>query len=55
MEDVTPGDEGCVVDRVDDWTFKVGHHFHVVVIFHVVGFDDGLFAVYDHEFCVKSS
>ena len=55
LESITPCDKRGVVDGIDNGTFEVGHHFHVVVIFHVVAFDDGNFSIHDHELCMKCS
>ena len=54
LESITPRDKRGVVDGIHNRTFEMGHHFHVVVVFHVVAFDDGNFSIYNHEFCVES-
>ena len=55
MEWQTPGDEGSIIDRVHDGSFKMGHHLHVIVVFSVVAFNHSHFAIHDHEFGVKGA
>ena len=55
FESVAPRNEGGIVDRIDDGTFEMRHHLHIVVVFHVVAFDDGDFPIDDHEFRMEGS
>ena len=53
FELVVPGDQSCLVQRVNNGTFKLHHHFHIVVVLDVVALDDSDFAIDDHEFGVE--
>ena len=55
LESIAPCEKRGIVDGIDNRTFEVGHHFYVVVVFHVVAFDDGNFSIHDHELCMKGS
>ncbi len=45
-----PRNESCFIDRIHDRTFKLNHHFEVIVILDVVALNDGDLAVHHHEF-----
>lgn len=53
LQSIVPGDEGNVVERIDNRAFELRHHFHIVDILDVVTLNNGDASIDDHVLGMK--